>query len=83
MKNIHDIVHEIFRNLHRITVSTSAFMKTAERHDYINVHSEEHMKKALETIEKSCVLAQKIARDVDKLRIEVYGKEESKDQNRG
>jgi len=83
MKHIHDIVHEILRNLHRITISSSVFLKMAEKHDYVNAPSEENMKKALKTIEKSCTLAQTVAGDVDKLREEVYGKLDGDNQNRG
>ncbi len=72
MQEIRDGFHEILRNLHRLTISSSGLLKIAEKEKYKVMHEKDHMEKALEALEKSCELAKVAAREVESLREKVY-----------
>ncbi len=72
MQEVRDGFHEVLRHLHRLTISSSALLKIAEKQQYKELHEKEHMEKALEAVAKSCELAKTVADEVDKLRDTVY-----------
>lgn len=72
MQEIRDGFHEVLRNLHRLTISSSGLLKMAEKKNYKDLHEKEHMEKALENLATSCEIAKITAREVEKLRQEIY-----------
>ncbi len=72
MKEIRDGFHDVIANLHRLTISSSALLKIAEKQKYRELHEKEHIDRALEAVGKSCDLAKITAEEVEKLRVKVY-----------